>query len=225
MQFSARWTARSIFRAGARPAGPRTAQPKLRRAIAEALESRTLLSASLWDTSVTPAVTSFNDATPVERGVRFRSDNAGYVTGLRFYKGAGNTGTHVGHLWTASGTLLGSATFTQESATGWQEISFASPIHIDANTSYIASYSDPNGHYALNAGYFSSTSVNNPPLHAPLDASSTGGEGNGVFALSTTGDTFPAQTFNSNNYWVDVLFDATLAPQVTDTTPAFHATY
>ena len=28
---------------------------------------------------------------------------------LRFYKGAANTGTHVGHLWTAAGTLLGDA--------------------------------------------------------------------------------------------------------------------
>jgi Ca2+-binding RTX toxin-like protein len=225
MQFSAHCARRSIFCAGVRSAGPRTAQPKLRRAVAEALEPRTLLSASLWDTSVTPALTSFSDANSVEVGVRFRSQNAGYVTGLRFYKGAGNTGTHVGHLWNASGTLLGSATFTQESGAGWQEISFASPIHIDANTSYIASCFDPNGHYAVDAGYFASTSVDNPPLHAPLDASSTGGEGNGVFALSTSGDTFPAQTFSSNNYWVDVLFDATLAPQVTDTTPAFHATY
>ena len=36
----------------------------------------------------------------VELGVKFRSDVAGYITGIRFYKGAGNTGTHVGHLWT-----------------------------------------------------------------------------------------------------------------------------
>ena len=33
--------------------------------------------------------------------MKFRSDVAGQVTALRFYKGSGNTGTHVGHLWTA----------------------------------------------------------------------------------------------------------------------------
>jgi acyl-CoA thioesterase len=45
-------------------------------------------------------------------GVKFLSDVAGFITGIRFYKGATNTGTHVGHLWSADGTLL--ATFAQE---------------------------------------------------------------------------------------------------------------
>ena len=32
-------------------------------------------------------------------GVKFRTTQAGSITGIRFYKGAGNTGTHVGSLW------------------------------------------------------------------------------------------------------------------------------
>ena len=47
----------------------------------------------------TPAVMDSNDATPVEFGMRFRSDAAEPVVGVRFYKAATNTGTHVGHLW------------------------------------------------------------------------------------------------------------------------------
>ena len=47
-------------------------------------------------------------------------DNAprtnGYVTGIRFYKSAGNTGAHVGNLWTSSGILLATAIFTAETA-------------------------------------------------------------------------------------------------------------
>ena len=43
---------------------------------------------------------STNDTSAVELGVKFRSDVAGYITGIRFYKGPDNTGTHVGHLWT-----------------------------------------------------------------------------------------------------------------------------
>ena len=35
---------------------------------------------------------------------RVNSSAAGYILGLRFYKGNGNTGTHVGHLWTTDGT-------------------------------------------------------------------------------------------------------------------------
>ena len=36
--------------------------------------------------------------------MKFQTTAAGLVSGLRFYKGALNTGTHVGSLWTASGT-------------------------------------------------------------------------------------------------------------------------
>ena len=54
------------------------------------------------------------DTAAVELGVKFRSDVDGYVTGVRFYKGTGNTGTHVGHLWSATGTNLGTVTFTGE---------------------------------------------------------------------------------------------------------------
>ena len=40
--------------------------------------------------------------------MKFRANRAGYVTGIRFYKGTGNTGTHVGSLWTSGGNKLGS---------------------------------------------------------------------------------------------------------------------
>ena len=48
----------------------------------------------------------------VELGVKFTPDVNGAVNGVRFYKSAGNTGTHVGNLWTAGGQLLGTATFS-----------------------------------------------------------------------------------------------------------------
>jgi hypothetical protein len=73
---------------------------------------------SLWASSVVPQTTAIADTTAFELGVRFTSDVAGYVTGIRFYKGTGNTGTHLGHLLSESGTLLAAATFTGESATG-----------------------------------------------------------------------------------------------------------
>ena len=46
-----------------------------------------------------PATTAAADTSAVELGVKFRANQAGYVTGIRFYKGSGNTGTHVGSLW------------------------------------------------------------------------------------------------------------------------------
>ena len=45
--------------------------------------------------------------------MRFRSSVNGYITGIRFYKSATNTGTHLGNLWTGSGTLLATATFIE----------------------------------------------------------------------------------------------------------------
>ena len=59
--------------------------------------------------------TDANDPKAVNVGVKFTATENGYITGIRFYKGASNTGTHVGSLWTASGTLLGQVTFTNES--------------------------------------------------------------------------------------------------------------
>jgi hypothetical protein len=166
---------------------------------------------SIWSSATTPQVAAATDSTAYELGVKFRSDTNGYVTGLRFYKGTGNTGTHVGHLWTAGGQLLATATFTNETATGWQQVNFASPIAISANTTYIASYFAPNGHYALDRPGFV-TSVDNPPLHALADG--TDGP-NGVFKTGSSG--FPDETYGQSNYWVDVVFD-TIAPS------AFRAT-
>src|SRR4029450_483759 len=96
--------------------------------------------------SSTPANPSINDPNAVELGVKFTSDVSGFITGIRFYKGAGNTGTHVGSLWTSGGQQLPTATFSNESASGWQQVDFASPVPVAANTVYVASYHAPDGH-------------------------------------------------------------------------------
>ena len=85
---------------------------------------------------------------PVEVGVKFTSDVYGTINGIRFYKSTANTGTHVGNLWTAGGQLLASATFTSETASGWQSVSFSKPVPILPGTTYVASYFAPKGHTA-----------------------------------------------------------------------------
>ncbi len=105
---------------------------------------------SIWSTTTTPATAAYSsDTNPYELGVKFRSDVDGFITAVRFYKGTGNTGTHLGHLWSSTGTMLGEVKFVNETATGWQQAVFPSPIPIKANTTYIASYYDPAGRYAL----------------------------------------------------------------------------
>ena len=64
-------------------------------------------------------------------------------------QGSGNGGTHTGSLWTSAGTLLATGTFTNETASGWQTLKFTNPVQISANTTYVVSYYDPDGHYAV----------------------------------------------------------------------------
>ena len=153
------------------------------------------------------------DINSTELGTRFRSDVAGFVTGARFYKAAANTGTHIAKLWSNTGTLLGSVTFTNETATGWQEATFPAPIAIAANTTYVISYHANNGHYSSGSQYFATSGADRYPLHALRD----GIDGpNGVYQYGTSA--FPTQTYQSEGYFVDVVFNTTNGP---DTTPPF----
>ncbi len=156
---------------------------------------------SIW-TSGTPSTPDAGPDQPVELGLKFTSDQNGYITGIRFYKSAANTGTHTGSLWTSSGTLLATAIFTNETASGWQQVSFSSPVAITANTVYVASYHTSVGHYADDQGYFATRGFDNPPLHALADGASGP---NGVYSYSAD-NPFPASGFNASNYWVDVVF-------------------
>jgi hypothetical protein len=160
---------------------------------------------TIWSSTAAPATPSVGDTRSVELGVKFDSDVAGYITGIRFYKGSGNVGTHVGYLWSSDGTLLASATFTNETDTGWQQVNFSTPVAITAGTTYIASYLAPNGHYSYDEGYFTYSGVDNGALHA-LSNGAAGG--NGVFVYGSGG--FPSQTCAATNYWVDVVFSNTV---------------
>ncbi len=93
----------------------------------------------------TPEIIDAGDHSSTEVGVKFSSEVNGSVTGIRFYKAAANTGTHIGSLWSSTGTLLASATFTNETASGWQQVTFSEPVAITAGTTYVAGYWLPTG--------------------------------------------------------------------------------
>ena len=155
-----------------------------------------------WGSTTVPTVATAPDSGALELGVKFRAATDGYITGIRFYKGAGNTGEHVGNLWTESGNLLASAVFTNETATGWQQVDFAAPVPITADTVYVASYFAPNGGYSYDGGYFADSGVDTGLLHLLQDGES-GGNGVYTYGLSST---FPISSYNAANYWVDVVF-------------------
>jgi len=159
---------------------------------------------SIWNPATTPGTADSGDGSALELGVKFTSNQAGSITGIRFYKSTANTGTHVGNLWTTGGTLLASAVFTGESPSGWQQVSFSSPVVVTAGTTYVASYYAPAGHYSFDAQFFGTAGVDNPPLHALADSVSP----DGVYTYTST-SAFPTSTYNATNYWVDVVFNAT----------------
>ena len=91
-------------------------------------------------------------------------------------------------------------------------MTFASPVSVTAGTTYVASYFAPSGHYSHTSSGLA-TAVDNPPLHALADSTSS----NGVYAYSTT-STFPSSTYAAANYWVDVMYAVPAPGQVTGAT-------
>jgi hypothetical protein len=181
---------------------------------------------SLWPATATPGRIETGDTSAVELGMRIKADTDGTISGVRFYKAVGSAGPHVGHLWTNTGTLLGTISFSAETASGWQQANFLTPIAVTANTTYVVSYYAPAGQYAADVNYFA-TGLDKAPLHAPADS---GAGANGVYRYVASG--FPASTYQASNYWVDVVFAPGAAPPpgttpsvVSLTAPATGATF
>lgn len=150
-----------------------------------------------------PSVALTNDGNAVVLGVKFRTTENGLIKAIRYYKGPGTTGTHTGHVWTSAGVLLASATFTSESASGWQEVRLSQPVVVTAGVTYIASLFSPSGDYAYSSNYFTTTIGSGPVkgLGDGIDGA------NGLYKYSAT-SVVPDQTYNSSNYFVDVVFVA-----------------
>lgn len=161
---------------------------------------------SLYQDSVTPGGPDFNDGVPLTLGVRFASSSPGKVTGIRYYKSAGNTGTHTGALFTVSGQQVATVTFTGESSSGWQTASFSEPVDIAADTEYVAAYRTPTGVYSAVPGGIGS-GLTSGPLRAISGAYTYNGD-------------FPSSS-SSASYLVDIAFTPTVPPlTVTAQVPA-----
>src|SRR5205823_141074 len=126
-----------------------------------------------------PPVPAWNDSNAVEVGVKFIANGSMQVQGVRFYKGLGNTGTHIAHLWNSVGTLLATQNFTNENESGWQTVLFMLPVRVNAGQMYIASYLAPQGHYAADVnGLASRRGLASDPVYAPSNCAAGG---NGVY--------------------------------------------
>ena len=139
---------------------------------------------SIWQNGTPTGAAESNDPNAQTSGVQFQASSSGLITGVRFYKEAHDTGAHTGSLWSSTGTLLATGTFTNETATGWQELDFSSPVAVTAGTTYVASYFSSTGYPAYTAQGLASA-VTNGPLTALA--------GGGVYAYGSS-NTFPTST-------------------------------
>ena len=160
----------------------------------------TLVPTSMFITGDSP---QFIDPTTdsYELGMKFRPLVDGKVSGVKFYKAPGSTGTHTGNLWKLNGEHMATVTFQNETASGWQQAVFDEPMDVIAGTTYIISYSIPEGKFAYIPNYFTSQGITTQYL----TALAKGVEGdNGLFADNP--DEFPTGSYNDTNYMVDALF-------------------
>jgi hypothetical protein len=82
-----------------------------------------------------------------ELGVRFQSSASGQIKAIRFWKDSSENGIHTAHIWSGTGKLLASVTFTDETASGWQQQSLTVPLPIAANAEYLTSVNTGNTYY------------------------------------------------------------------------------
>jgi hypothetical protein len=127
-------------------------------------------------------------------GVRVKVTAPSQIVALRFYKNAQETGTHVVRVWDAAGQELARVTFQNESASGWQRQALASPLSLQVGATYTISA-------GLNAFFVNavgglSQQIASGPLQSVADTA------NGVY--SDAAGTFPAQSWRSTNYFIDV---------------------
>jgi fibronectin type 3 domain-containing protein len=150
-------------------------------------------------TTQTPAATATAASGGEELGMKFKSTTAGQITGLKFYKPAGETGTHTGRLWSygLSGSQAGYL---------WNAGSIEQSMNFPATGTYTINF------------WASNVSGENPPtIQISVDGVNVGGiisPANGFqqytsagFTISSTGSHTVRFTNNYPTEWGRALLD------------------
>lgn len=149
-------------------------------------------SISVFTNQVPTGSAQRDNTTGITVGMQFTTSAAGTITGVKFYKASNNTGSHVGLIYNSAGTLLWSQPFTNETASGWQSVTFTTPVQISAGSYIAACFSS--------AGWYSSDNIG---FKAPVvNGVLTGTQG--VYKYGTAAG-FPVSTYLTSNYWTDAI--------------------
>ena len=167
---------------------------------------------------LTPNNGNYNDSDPVNVGVKFNVRGAPYVSGVKFYKGIDNTGTHVAHLYDVTASSeLDSKAFSSETSSGWQTVSFDANVQVRDDHNYTVWVSMPNGHYAADGTLAGGSNYFGPFGHGAYGDSESvvtiPGGNSGVYSY-TSDDTALPSNATSNNYWVSPVVGDSTQPGV-----------
>lgn len=113
------------------------------------------------------------------------------------------TGTELARLDTAGKLSL--------TAGAWNQIQLTTPVNVVAGQKYVVGIGGVN-RYAASNNLFNGVAIVSGNLTAPADVA---GANNGRFLDSDTAagwPHFPSQTYQATGYFVDVVFNATVAP-------------
>lgn len=171
-------------------------------------------------TSQTPALPDVFETTPVTVGQAVSFSSAGKVYGGRFYGPATiGAGTYELVFYevtsNSAGTLLANQAYGTITASVWNEITFstAGPISVVTTKLYKIALRSSAGRYCATGAGMASAGITNLGVTSPQDGATFGALGaisNGSFASNSI-TAYPASTFNSNEYFVDVDFVADTA--------------
>ena len=149
-----------------------------------------------------PPIAASDDGSAAELGLRFTPTVDGFVSGVRFYKGAGNGGTHTGSLWSTGGQQLATVDLHQRDRhrLAVREL-LAGRSRVTAGTTYVVVLHGPAGPLRrAERGVHRRGRRRRRPLTV---AGGWGATPAGVFANPGQ---YPANSHKNTNYFVDVMF-------------------
>ena len=157
-------------------------------------------------TTQTPSSPNDTDGVPYELGLKFQSAKAGQITAIRYWKAPSETGTHVGRIWTSTGSVLASVSFAAETSSGWQQQALSTPLNIQANTTYVVSV-NVNSYFSDTQNVLASSVVNG-------DLSTVADGNNGVYGSPNS---LPTNSYQNSNYFRDIVFVPNQVEDATET--------